>query len=116
MHKKHIVSLSPTDRLRLRRMLGGGLVGARAITRARILLKADQGHEGPAWPDQRIAAALDVSRATIGRVRRRFAEAGLDAALARQRPRSRPPRKIDGAHEARLVVLACSAPPAGRAR
>jgi transposase len=57
-----------------------------------------------------------VSVATIERVRQRFVEDGLEAALAPRPPRRLYPRKLDGAAEARLVALACSPPPDGRAR
>jgi len=67
--------------------------------------------------DDRIADAVEVSTDTVGRVRQRFVEDGLDAALARK-PQARPSRerKLDGRAEARLIALACSAPPDGRKR
>ena len=93
-----------------------GKAAAQKLAHARILLKADAADGGPAWPDHRIADALEVSTATIERVRRRFVEQGLDAALDRKQ-RERPAReiKLDGRAEAQLVALACSAPPEGRA-
>ena len=59
---------------------------------------------------------MEVSTDTVGRVRQRFVEMGLDAALDRKQ-RGRPPRdiKLDGRAEARLIALACSPPPLGRA-
>ena len=70
----------------------------------------------PPGPIGRIAEALEVSTATVERVRQRFVEQGLEAALDRKQ-RERPPRqiKLDGRAEARLIALACSAPPEGRA-
>src|SRR3954470_7644280 len=70
---------------------------------------------GPAWPDGQIAEALEVGVATIERVRQRFVEQGFDAALVRK-PQRRPRRHstLDGRAEARLIALACSAPPEGR--
>src|SRR5262249_48345689 len=69
----------------------------------------------PAWTDARIAEAVEVSVATVERLRQRFVEQGLEAALGRK-PQDRPsrPRKLDGRAEARLIALACSAPPEGR--
>ncbi|MGL4554202.1 MAG: helix-turn-helix domain-containing protein, partial [Gemmataceae bacterium] len=85
------------------------------ITHARILLKADAAAAGPGWQDEQIADALGVGTATVERLRRRSVEDGLQAALGRKEPASRKPPLLDGAAEARLVALACSAPPLGRA-
>jgi transposase len=114
--KKYLVTLTPDERDQLTRLLSAGKAAALVLTRARILLKADQAPDGPAWDDGRIAEALDVGRRTVERVRQRFVERGPDAALQR-RPQDRPsrPRTLDGAAEARLMALACSAPPPGRA-
>src|SRR3954447_21513429 len=65
-------------------MLSKGKAAARALTRARILLKADASALGPAWPDEQIRSALDVGLATVYRLRQAFVEEGLEAAL---RPR-----------------------------
>jgi transposase len=116
MHKKYKVTLTEDERQALAELIATGKAAASKLTHARILLKADAAPGGPAWTDARIAEALDVSRATVERLRERFVEQGVDAALARKRP-ERPNRapRLDGAGEARLVALACSAPPEGRA-
>lgn len=89
---------------------------ARVLVHAGILLKAHQSKSGPGWTDARIADALDCGTATVERVRKRFVEEGLDAAL-RPKPTTRTyVRKLDGKGEARLIALACSDPPEGRAR
>jgi transposase len=113
--KKYLVTLTAEERQTLRQLTAAGKASALKLTRARILLKADQAEGGPAWPDERIAQALDVGLSTIARVRQRFVEQGLDAALDRKQ-RERPPRpiKLDGRAEARLIAVACSAPPQGR--
>ena len=116
MRKLHHVRLAEDERAFLRDEIAAGAAPARRLAHARILLKADQGEGGPAWPDAAIAAALDVSVATVERVRKRFCAEGLDAALARRRPHPAPRRKLDGAQEAHLVALACSPPPEGRHR
>jgi transposase len=113
--KRYLVTLTPEERDRLTRLAHSGKGSARTLTRARILLKADQADGGPAWDDASIADALDVGHRTVERVRRRFIERGVDAALAHAPQARRPPRKLDGAGEARLIAEACSAPPAGRA-
>jgi transposase len=117
MAKKYLVTLTPDERRWLTGLVSAGKRSALTITRARILLKADQAPGGPAWADDRIAEALDCGPRTVERVRQRFVERGLEPALGRK-PQDRPSRerKFDGAAEARLIALACSAPPEGRAR
>ena len=115
--KKYLVTLTDEECHSLRKLVRSGQAGARKITRARILLKADQNHGGPAWTDQQICHALDVGVATVERVRKRFVEDGLEAALTRRKPKTRWfRRKLDGHQEAQLVTLACSKPPEGRDR
>ncbi len=114
--KRYKVTLDAEERQHLQDLIAAGQAAARRLAHARILLKADAADGGPAWPDHRIAEALEVSTATVERVRQRFVEQGLDAALDRKH-RERPAReiKLDGRAEARLIALACSAPPEGRA-
>jgi transposase len=89
---------------------------ARQLTHARILLKANQGPQGPGWSDQQISEALEVSLPTIARVRERYVLEGVEGAL-KQHPHSNPrPRKMDGEQEAHLIALSCSQPPAGHKR
>jgi transposase len=113
--KKYFVTLTADEREHLSGLLAAGKRSALTLTRARILLKADQADGGPAWEDARIAEALDCGVRTVERIRQRFVEQGLEAALGRK-PQDRPsrPRKLDGRGEARLIALACSAPPEGR--
>jgi len=117
MAKKYLVTLTPDERDFLSALTSAGKRSALTLTRARILLKADQAKGGPAWEDAKIAEALDCGLRTVERVRQRFVERGLGPALGRK-PQDRPSRerKFDGAAEARLIALACSAPPEGRAR
>jgi hypothetical protein len=115
VNKKYVVRLDEGERAFLTDLVAAGTAAARTLTHARVLLKADVGPGGPGWPDARIAEALEVSVSTIERVREALVTAGLDAARWRRRPPARP-RKLDGAAEAHLIALACSAPPAGRQR
>ena len=109
MRKKHEVALADEQRQVLERLVNSGRESARKITRARVLLKAGEGES-----DGAVVAALGVGRATVERVRKRFAEGGLDAALERKPQPARPGKRVlDGAAEARLVTLACSRPPDG---
>jgi transposase len=113
--KKYRVTLTPEERQGLQDSIAAGKASAKKLAHARILLKADAAPGGPAWTDERIAEAVEVSRATVERVRQRFVEQGLEAALVRK-PQGRPSRlpKLDGRAEAHLVALACSKPPEGR--
>jgi len=108
--KKYIVNLAEEERRELEALISSGAEKARKLTRARILLKADEG-----WTDTAISEALDVGRSTVERVRKRFVDSGL-AAITRRKSRRRYERKLDGHAEARLIALACSAPPKGRKR
>ena len=115
--KKYIVTLTAEERQDLHDLIAAGKAAAQKLTHARILLKADAADGGPAWPDHRIAEAIEVSVATIERVRQRFVEQNLEAALVRK-TQARPSREraLDGRAEARLIALACSKPPAGKRR
>jgi transposase len=114
MPKTHRVTLTKEQREQLLELISTGTAAAHTLAHARILLKADEGDEGPGWTDEAIAEALETSVPTIERVRARFAQEGLEAAVRRRiasRPRA---RKLDGAGEAHLIALACSEPPAGQ--
>ena len=108
--KLHIVSLNEQEREELKRYLRKGKSSARSLTRARILLLADEGRD-----DEEIAETLKVSKSTVSRIRTRYCESGLDSAL-HEKARSGAPPKMDGRIEAQLTLLACSEPPEGRSR
>ncbi len=112
---KYIVRLTDEERTQLEDLSHTGKRAASMLIHARILHKADAGASGPGWDDDRIAEAVECGASTVYRVRRAFVEEGLPAALFRKKPTGRHYRKLDGAQEARLIVLACGAPPDGRA-
>jgi transposase len=115
--KKYIVRLTSEERTILKKLLTSGRGAGRMFTRVRILLKADQSKEGPAWPDEQISDAFDVTVQTIEKVRKQLVEEGFDAVLSRRQYRQKVSRKkIDGDVEAHLVALCCSDPPKGRVR
>ena len=116
MKKKYPVILNDTERDELKRLIAAGTAPARKLTHARVLLKADQSPQGPGWVDEMVAEAVEVSQPTVSRVRKQYFEEGLEAALNRRPPNREYHRKLDGKQEARLVALACSDPPEGRAR
>jgi transposase len=103
--KKYIVELSDEERAELRDLTSKGSLSARKMKRSQILLKADEG-----WKDKEIIQALNTSRSTVERTRRRYVEGGLEKAL-NEDPRPGARRKLDGRGEAHLIALACSDPP-----
>ena len=114
--KRYKVTLEPDERGELEKLISRGKGAARRLAHARILLHADQGEGRPGKTDAEIAEAVGVSVATIERVRQRFVEEGLETALSPRPPCRLYPRTLDGEAEARLIALACSPPPEGRAR
>ena len=115
LQDKIVIRLTGERREALRRIVQTGTHPAAMRRRAHILLKTDA--DGPdAWPDERVAEALDTTRNTVRRVRQQFAAQGLDATLYRKRPTGRQYRKLDGKQEAQLVAIAGSPPPEGRSR
>lgn len=111
MAKKYVVTLTDAERENLLKLIGSGTAKARSLSRARLLLKADEG-----WHDKEISRALDVSIPTVERVRKQFVFEGFEACLRARRPKRLYSRKLDGEQEARLVALVCSSPPEGFAR
>jgi transposase len=106
--KKWVVDLSEAERAELLALIRKGRASARRLTRAHILLHADEGRT-----DDEIALALHTNRSTAERARRRFVEAGLEAALE-EKPRPGAAPALDERGEAVLLALACSSPPQGR--
>jgi transposase len=115
--KKYVVRLSDDEREQLATLIRKGSSPARRLLKARILLKADVSEAGEGWSDTQIIEALETSVSMVYRVRKQLVEEGLEAVLSRK-PRVAPavPRIFDGEKEAKLVALACSEPPKGRAR
>lgn len=107
MVKRYHVQLSPDDREHLERVVSRGKTAARVVTRARILLKAADGAN-----DEQIVDALGTSRATVERIRRRFATEGLDAAI-KDKPQKGRPRALSSKQAAHLIAIACSPAPDG---
>ena len=115
--KKYVVRLSGEERERLETLIRKGKSPARRVLKARILLKADVSEAGKGWSDNRIIDALETSPSMVYRVRKQLVEEGFEAVLSRK-PRAMPAvaRIFDGEKEAKLIALACSKPPKGRAR
>jgi transposase len=105
MAKKYLVTLTDVERETLLALTKKGSLAARKLNRAHVLLQADAGAT-----DAAIATALHVGTATVERIRKRFVEGGMEAALS-ERPRPGGTSKLDGKGEATLVAWACSMPP-----
>ena len=115
--KRYVVRLSADEREQLEALIRKGKSPAKRLLKARILLKADVSEAGEGWSDSRIIEALDTSVSMVYRVRKQLVEEGFEAVLSRKQ-RSTPAvaRIFDGEKEAKLIALACSKPPKGRAR
>ena len=108
MRKLHVVKLTPEERDRLLSLTRKGTTSARMLRRAHILLLTDEGIK-----DETIASIVKSSVSTVERTRKRFIQAGVDAAL-KEKPRPGAEPRLEPRTEAHLVALACSAPPEGR--
>ena len=123
MRKVYVVCLSREDRKQLKELVKRGKLekgrrpSALKLTRARILLKADQAEGSPAYTDAEIAEALDVSAKTVFNIRQKWVELGLEQTLER-RPQRAPSRrpKLDGKAEAKLIACSCGPAPEGRSK
>ena len=113
---KYVVTLTDQERADLTKLTTTGRAAARTILHAHVLLKADAAPGSPRWLDQDIRTAFGIGLTAIARIRRRFVEEGLEAALQRRAAQTPRARKLDGRAEAHLVALACSDPPDGRDR
>src|SRR5712691_9084886 len=115
--KRYVVRLSTDEREQLQALIRKGKSPAQRLLKARILLKADVSEAGEGWSDSRIIQALGTSPSMVYRVRKQLVEEGFEAVLSRK-ARATPavPLIFDGEKEAKLIALACSKPPKGRAR
>lgn len=107
--KQYLVELTAEERAALEHLVRQGRARARKLTRARLLLQADDG-----LTDEEIASALNVGIATVGRTRQRFVEENLGA--LEEHPRSGGQRKLSGKQEAHLIAIACTPAPDGQQR
>src|SRR5450759_4282706 len=115
--KKYVVRLSGAEREQLEKSLRKGKSPAQRLLKVRILLKADGSDAGEGWSDNEIIRALGTSASMVYRVRKQLVEEGFEAVLSRkQRAMPAVARIFDGEKEAKLIALACSQPPKGRAR
>ena len=110
------ITLTTEVRENLQKLISTGKGSARRMLHARILLKADNSQGQKKYADQEIAQMLECGTATVFRVRRRFVEQGLSAAIEPRHAERHHEPKMDGDQEAHLIALACSTPPEGHKR
>jgi len=115
MRKQHHIVLTPEQRTEAQAVLDRGKASALTHRHARILLEAEERPDRRRRTDVAVATLCGVSARTVARVRERFAGDGFASALQGRPHRGAAP-KLDASHEARLIALACSAPPDGYAR
>lgn len=115
MSKKYVVKCTAQERAELENVVRKGKAAGWKIQRAQALLKCDQGAEGPAWPDQKIAEAHGCTVRALENWRKQAVEDG-PLSLLERKPTTTRTLKLDGEKEARLTKLACSQAPAGYAR
>lgn len=113
--KRDKLYLSSEQRQRLEAICRNGHAPTKKIVHAQVLLMSDEGELAPKrWTDDEIAAALNLHRNTVGRIRQRFLQQGEQPALNRKVRKTPPvPPKVDGQTEAQIVALCCSEPPVG---
>ncbi len=114
---RYKVTLDREERELLEGIATRGTHRSQKVLNALILLGCDRGpFQGHPLTNEKISEALPVSMKKIDRVKRRFVEHGLDAALNKQKAKRTYARKADGDLEAHLIALSCSKPPQGHAR
>jgi len=115
--KRDKIYLSAEQRHRLETISRNGQAPVKKVVHAQVLLMSDEGELAPKrWTDDEIAAALNLHRNTVGRIRQRFLADGEAPALHRQVRKTPPvPPKVDGHMEGQIIALCCSEPPEGQA-
>jgi transposase len=115
VRKQHHIRLTPEQRAATQAVLDRGQASALTFRHARILLEAEDRPGRRVRSDRQVGVLCGVSARTVARVRQRFASDGFAVAL-QGRPHLGAAPKLSAAQETRLIALACSPPPAGRAR
>lgn len=117
MVKKYKVTLENEERIHLKEITRKGKHNSQKVLNALILLNCDEGqYQDKRMKNEDVSSVLKISMRKIDRVKRRFVEDGLEAALIGKKPQRIYSRKTDGDFEAHLIALSCSEPPKGFAR
>ena len=114
---RYKVTLTRQERESLQQIATRGKHSAQKVLNALILLGCDQGEfQENRLTAEQLAQSLPVSMRKVDRVKRRFVEQGLEAALDKQKAEREYRRKADGDFEAHLIAISCGKPPKGHAR
>ena len=116
MKKKYIVELTSKERSFLKSVVEAPRMAAHKRRHAQMLLKADEGPEGPGWSDARVAEAFDCKLLAVQRLRQRLVEHGFETILEHGNRGSYRAKAVDGVAEARIIALACGDAPEGHNR
>ena len=114
-NKKYRIRLTTDEQQELKGVVSRGRTAAYKQTHARILLMSDESRADGGMTDWEITGALGVGQSMVERIRKRCVEEGIDSALNRKEQLRRRRKVLDGEGEARLLAMACSEPPDGRA-
>lgn len=114
--KKYIVELSREEREELQGVIQAERMAAHKRLHAQMLLKLDQGPDGPGWTDAQVAEAFDCRPRTAERLRQRLVKCGFEGVLEHGNLGAHRGRKLDGVAEAHLIALSCTEAPEGRNR
>ena len=112
--KRYLVELTSEERSELQKVIQATRKAAHKRQKARILLKVDQGPEGPGWTDEQAAEAFDCRTQTVERLRHRLVLRGFEKILEHGNVGAHRAKAFDGVAEAHMIALACSEPPKGR--
>ena len=115
-NKKYRIRLTTDEQQELKTLVSHGRTAAYRQTHARIILMSDESRPDGGMKDADISNALGVGLSMVERIRRRCVEEGIESALDRKKQLRRRQKRLDGEGEARLIAIACSEPPQGRAK
>lgn len=119
-YQKLSIVLSPEEKKELLNIVKKGKSPAALIRRANVILMSDSS-DGERKTEEEIASSLKITRQTVHNIKVKYLSEAKDAQVAKKierKKRGTPPiePKIDGEKEAKIIALACSAPPEGRTK
>jgi putative transposase len=104
------IDVTKKDQKTLNQLLAGGIQPVRVVLRGLILLQMAKGVSAP-----RIATAVPLTAQAIRKVGHRYLQGGLERALY-EKDRPGAAALLEDSQRQRIIAMACSDPPQGRAR
>src|SRR6185437_4499482 len=104
------IDVTKKDQTTLKQLLAGGVQPVRVVLRALTLLQMAKGVSAP-----RISAAIPLTAQAIRKVGHRYRQGGLERALY-ETDRPGATALLEDSQRQRIIAMACSDPPEGRAR